>query len=203
MTARTLVSFPAGASSHGGGIRAGAGMPVLDADADFQRARRAHLAARALHWLLPRRARQSHPRALDGIHALAWSTSSLRVIALDAIVGTVEATTDFDAHFRPTTNRIAGRWQRVALAHRRGQPLPPITAIERPDGYYVIDGRHRVSVARAIAQTDIEAWISPSLRTAGHRPSVPSPTAAPSDRDERWPEGDMRAGSITTTTTCT
>jgi hypothetical protein len=203
MTARTLVSFPGGAASHRRGIHVGTGMPVWDADADFHRARRAHIAARALHWLLPRRTRQPHPHALDGIDALAWSTSSLRVIALDAIVGTVEATTDFDADFRPTTNRISSRWQRVALAHRRGQPLPPITAIERPDGYYVIDGRHRVSVARAIAQTDIEAWISPSLRTAGHRPSVPSPTAAPRDRDERWPESDMRAGPITTTTTCT
>jgi len=147
-------------------------MPVLDAHADFERARRAHIAARALHWLLPGRAWQSHPRALDGIHALAWTASSLRVIALDAIVGTVEATTDFDADFRPSTNRISARWQRLALAHRRGQPLPPITAIERPDGYYVIDGRHRVSVARAGGQTDIEAWVNPTLRIAGHGSSV-------------------------------
>jgi hypothetical protein len=169
MTARTLVSFPPGAPSHRRGIRVGTGMPVLDAHADFERARRAHIAARALHWLSPRRTRQSHPPALDGIHALAWTTSSLRVIPLPAIVGTVDATTDFDADFRPTTNRISTRWQRVALAHRRGHPLPPITAIERPDGYYVIDGRHRVSVARAVGQTDIEAWVSPTLRTAGHR----------------------------------
>jgi hypothetical protein len=88
----------------------------------------------------------------------------LRVIPLAAIVGTVDATTDFDADFRPTTNRIAARWQRVALATRRGHPLPPITAIERPDGYYVVDGRHRVSVARAARQTDIEAWVSRSVR---------------------------------------
>jgi hypothetical protein len=83
----------------------------------------------------------------------------LRVIPVKAIVGTVEATTNFDAAFRPTTNRVSARWQRIALAHRRGSPLPPITAIQRPDGYYVIDGRHRVSVARAIRQTDIEAWV--------------------------------------------
>ena len=89
------------------------------------------------------------------------------MIPLAAIVGTVDATTDFDADFRPTTNRIAARWQRVALAHRRGHPLPPITVIERPDGYYVVDGRHRVSVARAARQTDIDAWVSPSARPAG------------------------------------
>jgi hypothetical protein len=90
---------------------AATGMPVFDARADFQRARRAQIAARALHWILPLRTRQSHPRALDAIRALAWTTTSLRVIALDAIVGTADATADFDAHFRPTTNRIAARWQ--------------------------------------------------------------------------------------------
>jgi hypothetical protein len=88
------------------------------------------------------------------------------VIALDAVVGTVDFTTDFDADFRPSTNRVADRWQRIALAHRRGHALPPITVVESHDGYYVIDGRHRVSVARALGQTDIEAWVSPTLRPA-------------------------------------
>jgi hypothetical protein len=159
MTARSLA-----APGRLRGIRLGTGMPLLDAHADFQRARRAHIASRAVRWLPRRRARQSHPRALNGVHALAWTSSALRVIPLDAIAGTVEATTDFDAAFRPTTNRISGRWLRVALAHRRGLSLPPITAIEGPDGYYVTDGRHRVSVARALGHTDIEAWVG-QLRT--------------------------------------
>lgn len=177
MTARSLLSLPSGAPRHRRGIRVGTGVPVLDAGADFERARRAHIAARALRWLPSRRTRRTRLRALDGIGALSWTANSLRVIPLDAIVGTVDATTDFDADFRPTTNRISARWQRIALAHRRGHPLPPITAIERPDGYYVIDGRHRVSVARALGQTDIEARVSPTLRPASHRPSRPLLTA--------------------------
>jgi hypothetical protein len=32
-----------------------------------------------------------------------------------------------------------------------GRALPPITLVRRPDGHYVIDGCHRVSVARARA----------------------------------------------------
>ena len=164
MTARTLA-----APAHRRGIQLGTGMPLLDAHADFQRARRAHIAARAIHWLTPRRTGQSHPRTLNGVHALTWTPSRLRVIPLDAIVGTVEATTDFDAEFRPTTNRISARWRRVALAHRRGHSLPPITVIEGPDGYYVTDGRHRVSVARALGQTDIEAWVSPVRTTTTSR----------------------------------
>ena len=158
---------------------AGTGMPALDARADFHRARRAHLAARALTWLPFRRAARAQLRALDGVRALFWTAGRLRVIPLPAIVGTVDATTDFDAHWRPTTDRISGRWQRVALAHRRGRPLPPITVIERPDGYYVIDGRHRVSVARTLGQTDIEARVGLAGRpiAARHLPATTTTSA--------------------------
>ncbi len=157
------------------GPRAGTGVPVIDARDDFQRVRRAEILARAMRGLLPRRGGRAALPALDGVRALSWTGRDLRVIPLRAIVGTVEATTDFGAGFRPKTNRVADRWQRVALAHRRGHALPPITVIERADGYYVIDGRHRVSVARALGQTDIEAWVGHSLRR-------PAPTDAPDDR---------------------
>ena len=148
-------------------MASGTGVPVVDARDDFQRARRAYTAARALRWLPLRRTGPAGLRALDEVRALSWTAARLRVIPLAAIVGTVEATADFDARFRPTTNRISARWQRVAIAHRHGRALPPIAVIERADGYYVVDGRHRVSVARAVRQTDIEAWVSPGVRAAG------------------------------------
>jgi len=156
-------------------LRAGTGVPVVDARADFHRARRAEIMARALHRLAPRRGGRTAPPALDGVRALSWTGRDLRVIPLGAIVGTVDVTTDFDADFRPTANRVADRWQRIALAHRRGHALPPIVVIERADGFYVVDGRHRVSVARALGQTEIEAWVGHSLRPA-------EPTHAPGDR---------------------
>ena len=148
-------------------MASGTGVPVVDARADFQRARCAYIAARALRRLPLRQTGPAGLRALDEVRALSWSGRRLRVIPLAAIVGTVDATADFDAHFRPATNRISARWQRVALAYRRGIPLPPITVVERTDGYYVVDGRHRVSVARASRHADIEAWVSPSVRPAG------------------------------------
>ena len=100
-----------------------------------------------------------HPRALDGVSALSWHASRLRVIPLLDVVGTVDATHDFDARFRPAAPllRLAARWQRVALAHRQARPLPPISVIQRPEGYYVIDDPHRVSVARALRRRDIDA----------------------------------------------
>lgn len=147
---------------------------MIDARADFQRARGAEILARALRRLAPRRGGPGALPALDGVAVLSWTGRDLRVIPLRAIVGTVDATPDFGAAFRPATNRVAERWQRVALAHRRGHPLPPITVIERPDGYYVVDGRHRVSVARALGQTDIEARVGRTLRPRAERTAIPS-----------------------------
>ncbi len=125
---------------------------------DFERARRAHLAARARRWLTARRPIWTRPRHLGDVAALAPRPARLRAIPLTSIVGTVDPTADFDAGFRPATDRLSRRWQSVARAHRDHRPLPPIVVIERPDGYYVLDGRHRVSVARALNQEDIEAW---------------------------------------------
>lgn len=143
----------------------------MAARADFQRARRAHLAARALRRLAARRPSPTRPRDLGDIAALTWGPARQRAITLDSIVGTVDPTADFDAGFRPATNRLSSRWESIARAHRAGRALPPIAVIERPDGYYVIDGRHRVSVARALGHRDIDASTSPAAPTAPARPA--------------------------------
>lgn len=139
------------------------GMPVLDAEADFRRARRAHARARFAGWLR-RRSDCRHPCALNGAAVPLGGLSRLHVVPLDAIVGTLEPTPHFDARFRPASDVVRRRWERIALAHRRGDALPPIDLIKRPDGYYVLDGRHRVSVARALGHPDIDA------RVTGMRP---------------------------------
>jgi hypothetical protein len=125
------------------------------AHADFRRARRGHLTARAL-----RRLRPTRPRDLANAASLHWQAARRRAIPVDAIVGTVEATADFDASFRPARDRVAARWLSIARAHHDGHPVPPIKVIELNDGYYVVDGRHRVSVARALGHPEIEAWTS-------------------------------------------
>jgi hypothetical protein len=90
---------------------------------------------------------------------LAPRPGRLAVIPLTQIVGTVELSVHFDARVRPTSEHVRARWERIALAHRRGTALPPISVVKRPDGYYVVDGRHRVSVAMALGHREIEAWV--------------------------------------------
>src|SRR5689334_350842 len=135
------------------------GMPVLDAEADFRRARRAHAFARAGRFLR-RGGHHSVPATLSDDTPQASGPARLEVVPLDSIVGTVEPSALFDARFRPASEILRRRWERIALAHRRGQPLPPITLREGPDGYYVLDGRHRVSVAHAFRFSDIDAWVT-------------------------------------------
>jgi ParB-like nuclease domain len=106
------------------------------------------------------RGRPRSPKALDDAAGLPWGAPRLRVIPLAAVVGTLEPTISFDASFRPASELVRARWERIALAHRRGVALPPISVLQRSDGYYVVDGRHRVSVARALGHRDIEAWVT-------------------------------------------
>jgi len=135
------------------------GMPALDAEADFRRARRRHAVARIAGWL-SRRPGCRHPRALQDPAVYLGGLPRLQVVPLAAIVGTLEPTPHFDAGFRPASDVVRRRWEQIALAHRRGDALPPIDLVKRPEGYYVLDGRHRVSVARALDHPDIDARVT-------------------------------------------
>jgi hypothetical protein len=141
------------------------GLPLLDSQADFLRARRAHRAASAVSWLRRRRS-CSRLRTLSRSAPLAGGPARLEVVPLRAIVGTLEPTRAFDSSFRPASNLMRWRWERIALAHRKGEALPPVVLRRQADGYYVVDGRHRVSVARTLGYHDIDAWVS-GPRSAG------------------------------------
>jgi hypothetical protein len=140
---------------------------VLDAASDFRRARRAAFLARIARIFRRRRPRGAGPQTLPKTAGPPTGASRLEVIALAAIVGTLEPTRHFDARFRPISELVRPRWERVALAHRKGTPLPPITVVSRPDGYYEVDGRHRVSVALALGHPDIDAWVTRAANVAG------------------------------------
>jgi hypothetical protein len=157
-------------------------LSLLGARADFERARRGHLIARVGELMRARRASRTRPRDLGDVESLSWHSARMRPIALEAIVGTVDPTNDFDAGFRPAADRVSSRWQSIARAHRDGRALPPIVVLERPDGYYVLDGRHRVSVARALGHETIDAWASAS----------PSPARAPVHATPSTRERPMR-----------
>ena len=82
-------------------------------------------------------------------------------VPLDKIVGSVGRYQDFTRAFLPLDSGLGGRWQRIATLYL--DPLsggvPPIDLYKVGDSYFVKDGNHRVSVARQLEITDIEAYV--------------------------------------------
>ena len=84
----------------------------------------------------------------------------IRTVPLDQIRGSENRADDFDAHFNPVRlyNRL--RWVNVATAMLQDIILPPVELIKLGDTYFVRDGHHRISAARALGQKDIEAIVT-------------------------------------------
>lgn len=84
----------------------------------------------------------------------------LQEIPLDKIVGSVGRYRDFTRTFLPRTNAIRSRWQRLdAMAHGPSG-FPPIEVYKVGSVYFVIDGNHRVSVAKQLGAKTIEAFVT-------------------------------------------
>lgn len=83
-----------------------------------------------------------------------------RMIPIDNIVGSVGRYGDFDRHFLPLNPASEERWKRLDMAMNRLVSLPPIEVFQVGEVYFVRDGNHRVSVARANGLVEIEAEVT-------------------------------------------
>jgi hypothetical protein len=146
------------------------GLASQDAQDDFQRARRRQIMARMARVLTGQGDVDVILPFDEVIAALGWAGErdlGLKVIPLHTIVGTVDRTKGFDREFRPTTGRVRMRWERIAEAMRRGEPMPPIDVYRIGEVHFVKDGHHRVSVARALGHREIEAHVTEVLTRVG------------------------------------
>jgi hypothetical protein len=140
------------------------GFSVADAQDDFLRARRraalARLAARLRRE--PNDVSVTLPldEVLQALGRKGERRLGLQSIPVDSIVGSVDRTREFDRRFRPKSSRVRQRWERIAEAQRRGEPMPPISVYRVGNLHFVEDGHHRVSVARAHGQTHIDAYVT-------------------------------------------
>jgi hypothetical protein len=92
-----------------------------------------------------------------------------RTVPIHEIRGSEGRSEDFDADFRPLRPHSKERWMRIAIAQQMGKTMPPVELVRVGDAYFVRDGHHRVSVARALGQKEIDAqitvWESPRPRS--------------------------------------
>lgn len=151
------------------------GLARQDARDDFDRARRQANWAKLAGWL------QGHPfghlpvlgevtaipgtagsgvRRLEYEHAGGPGAAGEAMVPIEQIVGTVEPTKCFDRHFRPTSEVPRTRFERIAAEIRSGRGMDPVELYRCGGQYYVLDGHHRVAVARALGERGIWASVT-------------------------------------------
>ena len=145
------------------------GFPRADVENDFLRARRRQVLSRLaqrlrrepddVHMVLPL------DEVVAALGRIGERYLGLQTIRLASVVGTVDSRRDFDRMFRPTSARVRERWERLALAQYRGEPMPPIEVFRVGELHFVKDGHHRVSIAIAAGRSTIDAYVT-EVRTA-------------------------------------
>jgi hypothetical protein len=83
----------------------------------------------------------------------------IKTVDIRRIRGTQGKADEFDAEFNPMHERSRDRWLGIAIERMRGRDLPPVELIQIGNIYFVRDGHHRVSVARSMGQTIIDAEV--------------------------------------------
>lgn len=93
-------------------------------------------------------------------------------IPLDQISGSVGRYTDFDQQFRLQGAGTSERLRSLTAAIQAGKAIPPVSLYQIKDNYYIVDGHHRVTAARSLGQSTIQATILellPSEETVENR----------------------------------
>jgi len=83
----------------------------------------------------------------------------VQTVLVEQIAGSLNRYHEFDRVFLPMSNSLAQRWQSVNRAFYQEVSLPPVVLYKVGQVYFVVDGHHRVSVAREQGQIYIEAEI--------------------------------------------
>ena len=136
---------------------------LLDAQRDFSRARNKAFWSEIWRVFRGRREELELLRFDDVKRSLrlrGQRNLGLQNIPLDKIVGTVGRYNDFTRTFLPKKTVNQERWTRVGALARGSLGFPPIEVYKVDEAYFVIDGNHRVSVARQMNMPTIEAYVT-------------------------------------------
>ena len=164
------------------------GLARQDARDDFDRARRRASLARLTGWLQGRPSGRlpvlgevmtigtagTTARRLEYERAGASGRDAGTLVPIDQIVGTVEPTRYFDCQFRPTSEMPRTRFEWIDGEIRSGRGMDPVDLYRCGGQYYVLDGRHRIAVARALGERSILANITEVRLTHPGAPALTS-----------------------------
>ena len=133
---------------------------AFQAQEDFARARRGAF-LEEIGSFLTRRPNEllSFQEVREQIPIKSQSYMGVRAIPVDRIIGSVDRYEDFNRHFLPTQTYTRSRWENVDRAALSDIVLPPIQVYQVGDAYFVLDGNHRVSVAKEKGMAFIDAQV--------------------------------------------
>ncbi len=83
----------------------------------------------------------------------------LRTVPLQLVVGSENCCKDFDNQFIPFSERNHQRWLRISDMFIKGETIPAVELVQVAQSYFVRDGHHRISVARALGKKFIDAKV--------------------------------------------
>lgn len=118
----------------------------------------------------------------------------VRAVPVSKIVGSVGRHGDFDRAFLPSKGYLGERWKRIDRMMRRSGGLPPVSLYKIGEDYFVLDGNHRVSVARYHGVGRIDAQV---IEFHGQ---ISSETRRPDAREHRVDRQNRRRSKARTGT---
>lgn len=96
------------------------------------------------------------------LRAVSQTNLGLQQVALKNIIGSVNRTSDFDRNFRPLSDGDSTRWADVkaAMTSPFAAGVPPVTLYKIGEAYFVMDGNHRISIAKEMGLDSVEAYVT-------------------------------------------
>jgi hypothetical protein len=95
----------------------------------------------------------------DRLHLKTLVDRGIQDVPLDHIVGTLGRAREFNRAFLPKREALRERWTEVARVAESMEGFPPIETYKVGTVHFVVDGHHRVSVARRLGAPSIEARV--------------------------------------------
>lgn len=95
----------------------------------------------------------------EELHLRRFVDRGVEEVPLDRIVGTVGREHDFTRAFLPRRESLRERWGRMTALAEGPEGFPPVELYRVGGVYFVVDGHHRVSVARRMGLDRIEARV--------------------------------------------
>ncbi|MDR1251914.1 MAG: transcriptional regulator [Treponema sp.] len=145
----------------------------LRAASDFSRARTKALLSQIQHFI---NTNQDQLLSFNDVKDILKPKNQVyqgsQTVPIKLIVGSEGRYRDFNKYFLPRSEHLRSRWERVDEAHHRDIILPPIQLYEIGGVYFVRDGNHRVSVAKAQNVEFIDAEVTSLTTEINIKPSM-------------------------------